>query len=59
MKEGNSANWQLFYVPIEGFTYDEGYEYVIWVRQEEVPNPLADASSIRYILVNEVSKTKR
>lgn len=59
VKEDNSANWQLFYAPIEGFTYEEGYEYVVWTRREPVPNPPADGSSVRYILEKEVSKTKR
>lgn len=59
VKEDNAANWQLFYNFIEGFTYEEGYEYVVVVRREPVSNPPADGSSIRYILVNEVSKTKR
>lgn len=59
VKEDNAANWQLFYNSIDGFTYKEGYEYVVVVRREPVPNPPADGSSIRYILVDEVSKIKR
>lgn len=56
--EGN-PNWQLFYDPIGGFTYEEGYEYELLVKREPVSNPPADGSSIRYTLVKEVSKTKR
>ncbi|GAB4428135.1 MAG: hypothetical protein OHK0015_10770 [Chloroflexi bacterium OHK40] len=48
--------WELFYQPIEGFTFEPGFSYELRVRTEQVPNPPADGSSLRYILVEEVSK---
>ncbi len=48
---------ELFYDSIEGFDYEPGFEYVLEIRTENVDNPPADASSIRYILVREVSRT--
>lgn len=49
--------WTLFYSQIEGFTFEEGFAYELKIRKEPVANPPADGSSIRYILVEQVSKT--
>lgn len=51
--------WQNFYDGIEGFDYEPGYIYQLEVKKtlldpSEVP---ADASTIKYTLVNELSKT--
>ena len=47
------------YSPIEGFEYEEGYEYVIEVKTENIDNPPIDGSSIKYILTKIISKTKK
>lgn len=57
VKKGADTNWTFFYDKIEGFNYEEGYEYVLEVKEEKVENAPADASSLKYILVKEVSKT--
>ncbi|WP_408091897.1 DUF4377 domain-containing protein [Chryseobacterium terrae] len=59
VKEKESDNWENLYTNIEGFTYEPGFEYVLKVKTEKIENPPMDASSIRYILVKEVSKTKK
>ncbi|SDR03685.1 protein of unknown function [Chryseobacterium soldanellicola] len=59
VKENQTGNWTNFYSNIEGFTYEPGYEYVLKVKTEKVENPPADGSSIKYILVKQVSKTKK
>ena len=59
VKETQSGNWTNFYSNIEGFTYEPGYEYVLKVKTEKIANPPADGSSIKYTLVNQVSKTKK
>ncbi|MCL8538404.1 DUF4377 domain-containing protein [Chryseobacterium gallinarum] len=59
VKENASENWTNFYSNIEGFTYEPGYEYVLKVKTEKIANPPADASSIKYILTEQVSKTKK
>lgn len=46
-----------FYGPIGGFDYEQGFDYVIRVKEIPVKNPSADASSFRYELVELVSKT--
>ncbi|SHF00939.1 DUF4377 domain-containing protein [Dysgonomonas macrotermitis] len=58
VKVGNQADWQFFYSRIEGFNYEEGYEYVLDVKTEKRENTPADASSFRYILVKQISKTR-
>ncbi len=59
IKIGNEKEWQYFYGNIEGFNYEEGYEYVIEVSQEKIKNPPADGSYIRYKFVKLISKTKK
>nr|WP_317207113.1 DUF4377 domain-containing protein [Chryseobacterium arthrosphaerae] len=59
VKEKASDSWENFYSNIEGFTYEPGYEYVLKVKTEKIANPPADASSIKYTLVEQVSKTKK
>lgn len=43
-----------FYDPIEGFTFTPGTSYVLDVTVAEVSDPPADASSLRYMLVDVV-----
>ncbi|MCQ9638270.1 DUF4377 domain-containing protein [Chryseobacterium sp. WG14] len=59
VKENASEGWTNFYTNIEGFTYEPGYEYVLQVKTEKINNPPADASSIKYTLIKQVSKTKK
>jgi heat shock protein HslJ len=56
VKFEDSEDWQFFYGQIEGFDYEEGYQYTLMVEKMDVANPPADGSSIRYVLVDEVSK---
>lgn len=60
VKEGQAPTWSFFYSNIEGFSYEPGYEYVLQVKKEDKELPIpADASSIKYVLVEEVSKIKK
>jgi len=59
IKVNNQANWEFLYAGIEGFEYEPGYEYVLEVKKETIENPAADQSSIKYILVKEVSKVQK
>jgi hypothetical protein len=43
--------WTLFYDAIEGFQFEEGFEYTLRVAVREVENPAADASSLSYRLL--------
>ncbi len=49
--------YQMFYGNIEGFDFEEGFEYELIVRVEEIENPPADASSLKYTLVSVVNKS--
>lgn len=53
----DQEDWELFYDHIQGFDYVKGYEYELIVKVEKVENPPADASSLKYTLVKEVSRT--
>lgn len=59
VKEAGSDEWTLFYDAIEGFDYEEGYEYVLEVKRSAIENPPMDASSIRTELVRVISKEKK
>ncbi len=56
VKENPGDEYTMFYDQIEGFDYEEGYEYELLVQEEPVENPPADASSIRWVLVSMESK---
>ena len=58
VKEKGTSDWELFYDTIDGFNYEEGYNYVLDIMVETVDNPPADGSSIKYSLVKIISKTK-
>lgn len=49
---------EYFYSVIGGFEYEEGYTYSIKVGVEDVENPPADGSSLKYTLIKIISKEK-
>ena len=57
VKETAEGGWTYFYDRIEGFAFEPGFSYELLVKKEEVKNPPADASNIKWILVEEVSKS--
>lgn len=57
-KENPSDEWTYFYDTIEGFEYEEGYNYEIEVTVTKIENPPADGSSLHYTLVKIISKEK-
>lgn len=57
VKESANSGWEV--IPsdgIIGFTYVPGYEYRLKVKKTHLANPPADASNIRYTLINIISK---
>ena len=57
VKEDPNGEYQNFFNPIEGFTFEPGYTYELRVNVTTIANPPADGSSLRYTLVEVVSKT--
>lgn len=55
-KTGNDTSWRRHYEGIEGFTYEQGYEYQLRVKAEQLSDPPQDGSSIRYTLLEQISK---
>ncbi|MBG3131001.1 DUF4377 domain-containing protein [Proteus columbae] len=56
VKELPAGEWSLFYQNIDGFEYKAGTEYTLKVNVTDIPNPPADASSVKYTLVEVVDK---
>ncbi len=56
IKEKTEDEWMYFYNDIEGFKYQEGYEYVVKVEVSNIKNPPADGSSLQYTLVKILSQ---
>lgn len=54
VKKGNKT--ELFYSSISGFSPVAGYTYRIFVREDKVENPPADAPGINYSLVRVLGK---
>jgi heat shock protein HslJ len=58
VQKNGSSEWELFYDPIKGFLFEEGYRYEIVVIQTERPEPVPqDLSRYIYKLDRIVSKT--
>lgn len=59
LEEGSSIGWRPMHMgQIEGFDYEEGFEYVLTVRKYNIANPPADGSSVGYALIKIKSKVK-
>lgn len=52
----DQSEWELFYNDITDFEYESGYLYTLVVKVEEIENPPADASSLRYHLVEQLDR---
>ncbi len=59
VKESPENDWTNFYDTIDGFSYEEGYEYQLEVEVSKIANPPADASALRYTLKRIISKTQQ
>lgn len=57
VRESADAEWTLWYDPIEGFDHEAGYDYRLLVREAIVENPPADASALRWTLIEILEKT--
>jgi len=53
--EDPDGEWQLFYDQIDGFEWESGYTYELRIVVRQVENPPADASSLRYELIEVVN----
>lgn len=58
IREKQTDPWSNFYGSIEGFDYEEGYEYLIKVKVTKIKNSPADGSSLKYTLVEVLRKRK-
>jgi heat shock protein HslJ len=56
VREDPQQPYELFYSQIEGFEFEEGFEYELLVATEDVENPPAGGSSIKWTLVETVDK---
>lgn len=54
----NKAQWETFCVPIEGFTFEEGYFKKIEVSEKPLKDVSAGAPNVAYTLVREIEKVK-
>ena len=50
VRDSKDAPWQLHYGEIEGFKPEPGIAYRLRIREVKVPNPPADAPSVRWVL---------
>lgn len=49
-------DWDYFYTTINGFDFEPGFIYNLEVKKTDIPDPLQDASSIRYELIRLIAK---
>ncbi len=58
VRGSESEEWRSFYASIEGFVHEPSHAYELRVEVTRVPNAPADAPSLRYRLLEVVSKRK-
>ena len=56
VRGSHSEPWRNLYAPIEGFDHDPAFDYELRVEVSKVERPPADASSLRYHLLEVISK---
>jgi len=56
VREDPTSDWEFFYNLIDGFEYQEGFEYKLKVEITTIEDPPADASSLKYSLVEVLEK---
>lgn len=57
IKEKNDVNWDIIpLTAINGFTYEEGYEYELLILKTYLSNPPMDGSSVTYTYIELLSK---
>ena len=57
-RENTDDTWSYRYSDVIGLEYEWGYTYMLRVREEQVPNPLRDQSSIKTTLLEVLRKEK-
>jgi len=57
VRESADDDWTLWYDPIGGFEHEAGYDYRLVISETHVADPPADASSIRWTLIEVLEKT--
>ncbi len=55
--DSGKSQWELWYAHIDGFEWKPGVEYRVKIHGEPVANPPADASSMRWTLVEVIRET--
>ena len=56
VKANDDTSWRAVYEGIEGFDYEPGYEYKLRIKAKQLADPPQDASSVRYSLLELISK---
>ena len=56
VRENPNSDWKNFYDHIDGFEFQNGYEYKLKIKITEIKNPPADASSLKYSLLEILEK---
>lgn len=57
VREAGDTEWKPWYGSIDGFQYEPGVEYHMMVSETTVEDPPADASSIRWTLIEVLDET--
>ncbi|MFN2187848.1 MAG: DUF4377 domain-containing protein, partial [Candidatus Promineifilaceae bacterium] len=57
VREHEMDPWQLYYTGIEGFEYEQGFLYDLLVVEQNVENPPAGGTSLKWVLKEETART--
>jgi hypothetical protein len=57
VRHSAAHQWQLLYEGIQGFDFEPGFNYILYVRRTHVGNPPQGGSSVVYHLIRVIEKT--
>lgn len=57
VKNSKDSDYTNFYGSIKGFDFVPGYEYLLTVSKETIPNPPADSSAYEYTMISKDQQT--
>lgn len=58
VRKGANPSWEVVTGPIEGFTFERGWQTTLRVRIDPIANPPADAHDERYTMEKQLARTE-
>jgi hypothetical protein len=57
IRDVGAAEWELMFESIDGFSFEQGFSYVVRVERTTIENPVPDGPGYRWRLLELISRT--